>query len=430
MRKKHLAVTGAIGLAAMLTLSACGSSAGSQGEGTTLNVWLMQNTLTPASQKQLVKKFEDSTGAKVKISIQQWDNINTKLTAALATDTPPDVVEIGNTDVPLFAANGALSDITSEKKELAHGGTFLAGLDGPATVNGKLYAAPFYAGARGVIYNTATWSAAGVTRPPKTYEEFTADLDRVAAANTTADFSPIYMPGTYWYGAFSWLADAGSTIATKKNGAWSSGFTTSDAQKGLAQFKSFQNTYSTEASRTAPMDTPDPNAVLGTGKTSAVIGNGNSLATITTTYPELKGKIGSFAIPSANHPGKDAPSYIGGSDIAIAAKSTKQDLATKFIRLIDSKSVQIDQLTKLDGHIPVTTQLIDQVTASVAKEQRPFFEAAKNSFSTPASPGWATIESDQSVLSFFSEVASGSSTPEQSASTFSKHLAKALNANE
>jgi N,N'-diacetylchitobiose transport system substrate-binding protein len=433
MRKRQYAVVGAMGLAAVLALAGCsngnsGSSSGSE-KGKTLNVWLMQNTLTPDSQKQIVKQFEDQTGATLKISIQQWDNINTKMTTALATDTPPDVVEIGNTDVPLFAANGALADITSEKSKLDRGGKFLTGLEGPATVDGKLYAAPFYGGARAVVYNTKMWADAGITSAPKSWDEFTSDLDKVAATNTAADFSPIYVSGTYWYGGFSFVTDAGGSIATEKNGKWTSGLTSAAAEKGLGQFKDFQNKYSTTASRTAPLDTPDPNAVFGTGKTSALLGNGNSLSTIVTTYPALKGQVSSFPLPSENHPGANAPTYLGGSDLGIAAKSKNKDLAQRFLEMITSPSVQINQLTKLDGHMPVTDKLIDKVTPSIPAEQRGFFTSAKKSYSTPATPGWATIETDQSVLAFFSEVCAGTSTVQQSAETFSTHLTKALNGN-
>ncbi|MGN6126577.1 MAG: extracellular solute-binding protein [Humibacter sp.] len=436
MIKRRFAAVGAAGLAALLALTACsgnsdsGSGSASDGKGKTLDVWLMQNTLTPDSQKMLEKEFEKETGATVKIEIQQWDNINTKLTTALATDNPPDVVEIGNTDVPLFAANGALADVSDIKKKVANGGDLLNGLVGPATVDGKLYGAPFYAGARGIIYNKDLWTAAGITEAPKDYADFESDLGKVAAKNTAADFSPIYLPGTYWYGGFSWVTDTGAKIATQKGGTWKSGLTTTEAVKGLTEFVEFQNKYSTTASRTAPMDTPDPVAIFGTGKTSAIIGNGNSLATIVTTYPTLKGKVGSFAIPSPNHPGESAPSYLGGSVLSIAAKSKNQDLGKQFIELTASEKVQIDQITKMDGHIPITNQLIDKVLPSIAPEQQAFFEAAKKSYATPSSPGWATIESDKSVLSYFSEPAAGTATPEASAQAFSTHLEKALNAGQ
>ena len=43
----------------------------------------------------------------VKVELQQWNNITTKLDAAFAGSSPPDVVELGNTLVSKYAAAGA-----------------------------------------------------------------------------------------------------------------------------------------------------------------------------------------------------------------------------------------------------------------------------------------------------------------------------------
>ncbi|GAB3598337.1 extracellular solute-binding protein [Microbacterium tumbae] len=434
MSKTRIAALGAVGAVALLSLTACGGeggdTAGPEGAGQTLNVWIIQDTLLPETQQELVEAFEEETGATLNIEIQQWDQINTKMTAALATDTPPDVVEIGNTNVPLYAANGALADLSDIKGEIGDGGTLLTGLIGPATVGDKVYAAPFYGGSRGVIYNTELWAAAGVDGPPADYAEFTADLDKVAATSDAPDFSPIYMPGTLWYAGFSWVMDTGAQIAELDGDTWNSGLDSAEAVEGLAQYQEFQNAYSTEASRTAPMDSPDPLAVFGTGKTSAIIANAGAIAKLASTYPELEGKLGAFPIPSANHAGESAPSFLGGSVIAVSAKSQKQELAKEFIEFITSKDVQIEQLAKENGRIPITNEYIDDVLPELTPEQQPFFEAAKNSYATPAAPGWATVETDLSVLDYFSEVASGTSAPEESAANFSAHLEQALNANK
>ena len=42
----------------------------------------------------------------VKVELQQWNNVTTKLDAAFAGSSPPDVVELGNTLVSKYAAAG------------------------------------------------------------------------------------------------------------------------------------------------------------------------------------------------------------------------------------------------------------------------------------------------------------------------------------
>ena len=425
---RYIAATAAVAAAALLLTGCSGGGTASAGDGTSLTVWLMQDTLTTASQQAVVDQFQKQTGAKVKVEIQQWDNINTKLTTALATDNPPDVVEIGNTDVPLFAANGALADLTKDKKSLAGSNTWLKGLEGPATVDGKLYAAPFYAGTRSVIYNKDTWARAGVTTPPTSYTELTADLDKIKAANGASDASAFYLPGTYWYNAISFLYDAGGALAKQSGGKWRGQLETPESQRGLADFKAFENAYSTTASRTAPMDTPNPTDVFATGKTATVMGNGNALKTIEQSNPRLVGHVGSFPFPSKADPGKNMPNFLGGSDLGISAKSAHPDLALKFVKFIDSDAIQVKQISGASGHVPVSTELINQVTPTLPDEMRSFYVGAKLSISTPATPGWATIESDASVTDFFSQIAAGTKTPQQAGASFDSHLDKALNA--
>ena len=430
MKKQRSIAAGAAVAAVALVLTGCSGSnkPGPVSESKSLTVWLMQDTLTDAAQQAVVDQFQAQTGATVKVEIQQWDDINTKLTTSLATDTPPDVVEIGNTDVPLYAANGALADLNSHKKDLEGSNTWLTGLEGPATVDGKLYAAPFYAGTRSVIYNKDLWAKAGVTTAPTSYTELTADLDKIKATNSAADFSAFYLPGTYWYNALSFLYDAGGALAQQSGGSWQGQLDTSASQQGLQDFKNFENAYSTAGSRTAPMDTPDPGDLIGTGKTATIMGNGNALKTVEESYPKLAGHIGSFPFPSKANPGQNMPNFLGGSDLAIAAKSKNANLALQFVKFIDSDAIQVKQISQASGHIPVSSQLIEQVVTTLPDEMKSFYESAKLSISTPATPGWATIESDNSVTDFFSQIAAGTKTPEQAGANFDKHLNQALNA--
>ena len=98
------------------------------------------------------------------------------------------------------------------------------------------------------------------------------------------------------------------------------------------------------------------------------------------------------------------------------------------VKFIDSDAIQVKQISQASGHIPVSSQLIEQVVTTLPDEMKSFYESAKLSISTPATPGWATIESDNSVTDFFSQIVAGTKTPEQAGADFDKHLNQALNA--
>jgi N,N'-diacetylchitobiose transport system substrate-binding protein len=417
----------------VLATAACGGGSArtgtdsASGQGRTLTVWLMDGDLTDKTVSAINKQFEQVTGATVDVQIQQWDNINTKISTALAQDDPPDVLDIGNTDVPLFAATGGLADITAHRKDMSAGQTWLPGLVGPATVDGRLYAAPLFAGNRAVIYNKDIWAKAGITAAPTSLAELTTDLDKIKAANTAADFSAFYLPGQYWYGAVQFVWDAGGQIAAQDGGKWTGRLSDPAAQQGLTAWKQFQNAYSPAASRDTDNKTPDQAALFAGGKTAAILDS--TVNTILKDNPAMKDQIGTFPFPSAT-PGKNQPVFLGGSDLAIAAKSPNQNLALAYLKAATDPTVQKDAVVGIDGWTPVSTEIIDQATASLPATSQAFFVAAKNSVATPATPGWATIESDKSLRTFFGDIATGRKTPAAAAKDFDAHLSQALNASQ
>ena len=60
--------------------------------------------------------------------------------------------------------------------------------------SGKLYAIPYYAGSRVVIYRKDMWDKAGITSVPTTLTDLYSDLDKLKAANSSdPNFSAFYM---------------------------------------------------------------------------------------------------------------------------------------------------------------------------------------------------------------------------------------------
>jgi N,N'-diacetylchitobiose transport system substrate-binding protein len=416
----------ALPLAAALALAACGGPADTNSaQAKAITVWLMDGDLSDKAVAAINTAFEKATGAKVTVQVQEWDNINTKISTALAQDSTPDVLEIGNTDVPLFAANGALADLSDHKADLAAGQSWLPGLAGPATVDGKIYAAPLFAGNRAVIYRKSIWAKAGVTAPPTTYAELTADLDKVKAANPDPAFSAFNFPGQYWYGALQFVWDAGGQLATQDGPKWTGALEQPAAQQGLKAWQQFQNTYSGAASRNVDTKAPDQAAMFAQGNTSAILDT--SVNTILKDNPSIKDDIGTFPFPSATA-GRTQPVFLGGSDLGVAAKSHNQDLALKYLKTAADPNVQRSAIAGIDGWTPVSTQIIDQVTPSLPPLSAAFFAAAKSSGATPATPGWATVESDKSINTFFADIATGRKSPADAAKDFDTHLDQALNA--
>src|SRR5699024_4822583 len=337
-----------VGLAAAAaatgTVAACSgqSAGGGDNSSRTLTVWHMHGDYTAETMKAINEKFTAKTGAKVDAQLQQWDGITTKVTSALATQDPPDVIDMGNTQVATYAANGALMDITPHKEDLQQGNTWLDGLVDPATIDGKLYGVPGFAGCRAVIYNKKVWKDAGITEEPTSFEQVLKDLEKIGAQHDQSTFSPLYLPGQMWYSGLQFLWDAGGEIATESGGTWEAGFSTPEGIQGLKDWKKFQNAVSSPASQSLDTDKPPIEVVFANGDAAAIIQTPVYIEKIKKANPDLTDEdLGTFPMPSQYEDGTQ-PVMLGGSDWGIAARSQNQDLALEYLKIASSTEIQTE----------------------------------------------------------------------------------------
>jgi len=323
----------------------------------------------------------------VKVEIQQWGDIGTKLDTAYAGSTPPDVVELGNTLVAKYAAAGALEDITSKKSSFDNSGTWLQSLTDSCTVGGKLYCVPYYAGSRAIIYRKDFFASANIQVPTSIDELATAGQKLMAAHSSDPNFSALYFPGKYWYAALPFVWDFGGDIATQSSGKWQGSLNSDSSQQGLTKLQSLVSSLS-RADKTG--DEAKQDAAFAQGHIAMIIANGWEVGVITDPKagnPALKDKLGAFPIPSHNS-GQSAPVFLGGSDLGIAAKSKHINLANAWVGMLTGQQHMSDMAT-VGGVIPNTTSLLNLGTGL----NTVFFGAAKNSRFVPNSQNWASVES-------------------------------------
>ena len=126
---------------------------------------------------------------------------------------------MGNTEMTKYMAAGAFQDLTSDKASIPNSSTWLAGLAASGRFGGKLYGVPYYAGSRVVTYRSDLFKKAGV-KVPTSLAQFTAAAKKLGSSNTAKGFSPVYIAGTDWYFAMSFVYDFGGSIATRVSGKW------------------------------------------------------------------------------------------------------------------------------------------------------------------------------------------------------------------
>ncbi|RSM38233.1 sugar ABC transporter substrate-binding protein [Amycolatopsis balhimycina DSM 5908] len=392
--------------AAALTLATAGC-AGSSGSGTaasssgnaplsgTVTVWLMTGSAPTTLTDALHKEFEAAhPGVKVKYEIQQWDGIQQKLTTALASGNPPDVIEIGNTQTASFAAqDGVLTDLTADKDSF-NGSQWLKGLADSGTYNGKVYGVPFYAANREVIYRKDMFDQAGITKTPASNDEW---LDAIGKLKTKfgsdPEFQALYMPGQNWYALLSFIWDNGGDVAKADGKNYKATLETPEAKAGLEFYKKLVDASGTKAPKDADEAKPQQATIYGAGKVAMMIGLPWELPTAAKTDPSLTAKTGAFAIPSKTA-GQSAPVFLGGSNLAIPANSKNVAAAKEYIKLISSAKYQSQFAAA--GVVPGSSTDLsgldkDALGSVMAK-------ASANGKAVPASPKWGDVESGQNPV--------------------------------
>jgi N,N'-diacetylchitobiose transport system substrate-binding protein len=412
---RHRVVVAAA-VAVLLGLVAATASASPQrAQASKLTVWLQVDAqsgwpdVVAAANQQFQK---DHPGWSVDVQYQNWGDHLTKFDATLAGSNTPDVIEMGNTEMTKYMAAGAFADLTASKGTFPNSATWLKGLAASGTYGGKLYGVPYYAGSRVVTYRTDAWNKAGIKKPPTSLAQFTAYAKKLAAANSkTKGFSPVYIAGTDWYFAMSFVYDYGGSIARTHAGKWVGSLDSKPAVAGLTAFKNFFLAAS-KASKTADENHPAPYDVYSQGGAASIIGPGWFSCCVGTKY---KGVTAQFVMPSHTK-GQPMPGFLGGSDLAVPAPSGNKALAADWIK--DFTSTDSQRALQAKGNIPNATNLL----GSSVNER-----AAARSWFVPAAKHWVDVENGNILRNMLAQILTGKLTVKQAAASASDNITSVLN---
>ncbi|MFF0203874.1 extracellular solute-binding protein [Streptomyces sp. NPDC005017] len=421
MSHRSLALLGALLLSTGLV--ACSSSDGTSGGTsdaggrTALDVWLMRDSVSAAFQKDFETGFEKAhPEIDVRIQIQEWDGIGEKVTAALASNDAPDVIEVGNTQVAQYAQSGGLTDFTAKVAELG-GDSWLKGLAEPGAYQGKQYGIPYYAANRVVVYRTDLFAKAGVdARSIKTREQWIAATEKLNTKGTQG----IYLPGQNWYVLSGFVWDEGGDLAVRTGDAWKGGLDSPEALRAMAFYKRLQ------ALGRGPKDSdeaqPPQAEVMAKGRIAQIIAAPGGANVVTQNNPALEGKLGFFPIPgkTASTPGAV---FTGGSDLVVPVVAAHQDEAFTFIRELTGDAWQ-KKLALAMSYVPNRTTLAGAVASDPGAAAMAV--GAANGHATPNTPQWAAVEAKNPVKDYMTAVLTGGDAKTEAARA-SEYITTTLN---
>jgi N,N'-diacetylchitobiose transport system substrate-binding protein len=403
----------AVALAAVASTASARTSGSTRATASKITVWLQVDAqtgwpdLVAAANQEFQSKHPGTT---VDVQYQTWGDHLSKFDATLAGGNTPDVIEMGNTEMTKYMAAGAFANLTSQKGSFPNSKNWLKGLAASGNYNGKTYGVPYYAGSRVVTYRTDLFRKAHA-KVPTSLAQFTATAKRLSKQNRKRGFSPVYIAGTDWYFAMSFVYDYGGSIADRKSGKWVGRLESKKARAGLAAYKRFFTTAS-RASKTGTENRPQPYDVYSRGQAASIIGPAWFSCCVGKKYTKATKQ---FVMPS-HAKGKGMPGFLGGSDLAVPGGSNDKSLAADWIRIFTSTAGERGLQAK--GNIPNATNLLGNSVNERAAQRSWFVPTAKN---------WVNVENGNILRTMLARILTGRASIPSATAWADDNIALTLN---
>jgi N,N'-diacetylchitobiose transport system substrate-binding protein len=350
------------------------------------------------------KEFPQYKKTKVVVDWIPWANRVTDWTNALSSGKGgPDVTELGNTDTPGIAAQGALADITSEVKGWSNGSDIIKGNLANDTVSGNNFAVPWFGGVRGIWYRKDQFAAAGITAPPTTWAQLVSDAKLLMQKN----------PGTFGLGApsdytnaiVSFIWGAGGQVAVQQGGKWVAQLNSPQSEAGIKFYADLLLTNKVSAPKyVGQTELGAPGATSGgtdedfaKGTLDMYIDGPWAQSSLEAVSTKDQSQWASFPIPSENGPGP-APAFAGGSDLGVWAKSANKTASWDLVTVMDSPT-NSTSFANLQGFFPEFTSSLSGGKYSGSAVMSGFAKAAAYTQISPLnSKNWATADATDAII--------------------------------
>lgn len=367
-------------LAVALLLTACGSTAGSTastaGAGQTIQVWTMEDSKAFTT---LMQDFTKQTGINVEVQAVPWDNVNSKLTTAVASGNGPDVTQIGLSLLPSFQSAGALLDLSPYLKDhpALQSSKYPSGVaSDKMNPAGKVLSVPWVSDVRILFYRTDILAAAGISSPPATWTAFHDDA-AILAKRGQGKYG-YYIP--QWDSAlpveFTW--EAGGNI-TDGNGK-----VTFDTPEFRTAADFYIRFYKDKLVPTAS-DFDQAQGFIS-GAAPMIISGPYLAASIKNVAPQLNGKWNVALLPK----NVTGTSYYAGSNMGVFATSKHVAASLRLLDFLAQTSTQISWF-KAANELPSTKAAMADPAITSDPMVKTYTDQLQDAKLLPLAPKWDKI---------------------------------------
>ncbi len=347
--------------------------------GTTVTVWMMEDA---TKFEALIKPFEAETGVNVEIEAVPWDNINDKLTTAVASGEGPDVTQVGLSLLPNFLTAGALADL---KPYLAdHPGlasaTFLDAVAADKlSTDGTVTTVPWVADTRILFYRTDIFAEVGIAGPPATWQEMTAAAEKLAARGT----------GKYGYYIPQWDAPLPIQFTWQAGGdlVGADGKVNLDTPEFRKAVDHYTGFYAKKLVPTA--SDFDQTSGFISGAAPMLISGPYLAAAVKEQAPELEGKWAVTTLP------KDVAgtALFAGSNLAVWKGSDNVEGALALLEYLSRPEMQVAWF-QATGELPTNKQAAADPTVIADPNVQVYAKQLEDAKLLPLVPAWDKISAE------------------------------------
>ncbi|MEU3861221.1 ABC transporter substrate-binding protein [Streptomyces sp. NPDC028722] len=395
VRKTAFALTASL---ALLTTACTGQSGtgatDDASKNTTINfwhAWSAPNEVTAV--RSLIAGFEK---AHPNIHVNVVGNMtDDKINQALRSGggNAPDVISSFTTNnVGKFCSSGALVNLNPffEKSRIDPGTTFPKAMNEYTSFEGNRCTVPLLGDAYGLYYNKTAFRKAGITAPPRTWSQFTADAKKLTVRKGDGYQQLGFMPDYHGWESTTehYLAQFSPTYFDRngksqvaKDPAFQRGFTLQkklvDELGGFRRLERFRSTLGDEWGARHPFHT---------GQVAMQLDGEWRLGMAEEAKPDFEIGVAPLPVPD-DRAGEYGKGYITGTVAGIAATSHKQNAAWELVKYMSTDTDAVVGFANAIHNVPSTLAALKSPKLTYDPRFKTFLDIAANphSTTTPAS---------------------------------------------
>lgn len=350
---------------------------------TTLNFWAMG--VEGEAISKLVPEFEKrNPGIKVKVLQIAWVAAHEKLITAFASETLPDVFQLGNTWIPEFQSLGSIEPLNDfiSGSSVVSAQNFFDGIWETNKLDETVYGIPWYVDTRVLFYRTDILKSVGYNSAPRSWAELYDASKKIKQKYNRYSF---FIPTNEWL-PFVLFGIQNNAKLLRDNNQYGD-FTSKEFKEAVQFLAKFYH------EDLAPVDMQQVLNVyqaFGEGFFSMYITGPWNVTEFGNRLPnDVRDDWTTAPLPSPNH---DYPGYslAGGSSIVLNTNSKQKEAAWKWIEYLSDEKTQYE-FYRLVSSLPAVKKAWENPEFVNNKYMQAFYIQLQRTKPTPKIPEWEQI---------------------------------------